>query len=93
MQAHYAGGGEAALDHLARARKMTEDPQVLELISQGETMARSYDPRRIELQMKQDAEMYGTVSKYVRGPAQLDMQRRARYLEMMVEALGTGHPR
>lgn len=87
MQAHYTGDGGGVLDHLGLARKLTNDAQVLELIAQGEHMVRSYDPRRFELELQADAEFYGSISKYLSGPAQRDMQRRARYLEKMVTAL------
>jgi hypothetical protein len=93
MQAHYAGGGEAALDHLAHARKMTQDPQVLELISRGETMAKSYDPRRLDIELQGQAEAYNTISKYTKGPAQLEMQRQARYTEMMIQWMRSSSPR
>ncbi|MFN0243691.1 MAG: HEAT repeat domain-containing protein [Planctomycetota bacterium] len=87
MQAHYSGESGAVLDHLGLARKLTNDAQVLDLIAQGEQMVRSYDPRRFELELQADAELYGSLSKYLSGPAQRDMQRRARYLEKMVTAL------
>lgn len=87
LQAHYSGESGAVLDHLGLARKLTNDAQVLDLIAQGEQMVRSYDPRRFELELQADADFYGTLSKYLSGPAQRDMQRRARYLEKMVTAL------
>ncbi len=93
VQAHYGGDGETALDYLSRARRMTEDPAVIDLIDRGETMARSYDPRRLDIQLQEQAETYKTIAKYVKGPSQLEFQRQARYMDALMRSIRANQPR
>lgn len=86
-QAHYAGGGEAALGYLSMARKLTEDEATLELIAQGEEMVASFDPRRIDLELEQDAQFYATMAEYTQGPASRDFLRQSRRLRGFIGAL------
>lgn len=88
VQAHYTGNGGAVLDHLARARKHTDDPDVIALIERGETMVAEGDPRRLELGLRKDAELYRQIAPLTTGPARRSMERQAEYYRRMVESLG-----
>lgn len=87
MQAHYAGDGDAALGHLARVRQQTSDPAVLAMIDRGEQLVRSYDPRRVDLELKREAQTYATVARYTSGPVQREMQRQADYYQRIISSL------
>lgn len=86
-QAHYGGGGEAVLGYLAQARRYTDDEDALAMIAEGERMVKSYDPRRVDLELAEDAKLYETLARYSDGPAQRSFQRQARLLASMVSAV------
>jgi hypothetical protein len=91
VQAHYTGDGAAVLDHLARARKQTDDPGMLALIERGEKMVAESDPRRLELGLRADAELYRTIAPLTTGPARRSLEREAEFYRRMIasiEALG-----
>ena len=89
MQAHYGGDGESVLAHLARVRGQTTDPSLLAMIDQGEKLVRSYDPRRIDLELQRDADVYAIAARFATGPSQAAMQRQAEYYKRIVAALTT----
>lgn len=86
-QAHYTGGGEAALGYLSMARKLTDDGATLALIGQGEEMVGSFDPRRIDLELEQDAQFYATMAKYTEGAASRGFSRQSRQMRSFIQAL------
>ncbi len=87
FQAHYTGDGDGVLRHLERARRFTRDEGALALIAEGEKMVEDYDPRRVDLELAQEAEFWSTVSRYTGGPAQRAFERRGRQLERIVSSL------
>ena len=86
-QAHYSGGGETVSGYLSMARKLTDDDATLALIAQGEEMVKNFDPRRIDLELEQDAEFYATMAKYTEGPASRGFSRQSRQLRGFIQAL------
>jgi len=86
-QAHYGGEGEAVLGYLAQARRYTDDEDALAMIAEGERMVKDYDPRRVELELAEDAKLYETLARYTDGPAQRSFQRQARMLAGMVSSV------
>ncbi|HEX6884696.1 MAG TPA: HEAT repeat domain-containing protein [Planctomycetota bacterium] len=85
--AHYAGDGDQVLGYLTRARKLTDDEQVLSMIAEGERMVNDYDPRNLELGLAQEAEAYELAGRLTDGVAARSFQRQARILSGMVAAL------
>jgi hypothetical protein len=86
-QAHYTGEGDAVLGYLARARELTDDEEALAMIAEGERLVQDYDPRRLDLELAEEAELWGTVAKYTDGPAARQFERQARQLEQLVASL------
>jgi len=50
-------------------------------------MVREHDPRRLELELAQEAEVMGRVAGMLEGPTQRSFARQARMLERMVGTL------
>ena len=48
---------------------------------------KSYDPRRVDLELAEDAKLYETLARYTDGPAQRSFQRQARLLAGMVSTV------
>jgi hypothetical protein len=86
-QAHYTGDGDAVLGYLERARKFTSDEQALALIAEGERMVKDYDPRRLELELAEEAEVLDMVAQYTDGAPARAFQRQARQLGQIVSGL------
>jgi hypothetical protein len=89
VQARYAGDGDRVLGHLERVERSTDDPEVLALVARGRKMVSEYDPRRIDLELKGDADFYREVAPYTTGAARRSMERQAELYRRMIEALGT----
>jgi len=87
VQARYTGDGDRALEHLARMKKRTTDSTVLALVARGEEMVSEYDPRRVDLELRKDAEFYRDVAPYTTGAARQAMERQAEYRRRMVEVV------
>jgi len=90
--AHYAGEGDEVLDYLARARKLTDDEQALAMIAEGERMVNDYDPRNLELQLAQQAEVYELAGRVTEGVVARNFQRQARVLSGMIATLRGAQP-
>lgn len=88
VQARFTGDGDVARRELERVRRSTDDPSIRTLVERGERMVDEYDPRRIEFELKENAELYRDVALYTSGAARQAMQRQAEYFGRMVEALG-----
>jgi len=86
-RAHYEGDGDAALGYLDMARKLTSDERTRAMIEEGERMVRSHDPRRLELELAEDAEFYATVARYTSGAAARSFERQALVLQRIVQSL------
>ena len=87
MQAHYTGGGEAALSYLALAETLTDDPGVLRMIEGGRTLVSNYDPRRLELKLAEDGRFWSRMADMTSGAAGRGFSRRARQVSRFVSAL------
>jgi len=87
VQARFTGDSERVRSHLEGVKRSTGDPEVLALVARGEKMVSEYDPRRVELELKQDAEFYRQVAPYTTGAARQSMERQAEYYRRMVEAM------
>ena len=87
MQAHYTGGGEAALSYLALAETLTNDPGVLRMIESGRTLVGDYDPRRLELELAEDGRFFSKIADLTSGAASRGFSRRARQVNRFVSAL------
>jgi hypothetical protein len=87
VQARYTGDGEFVRNHLERVKGLTDDPDVRSLVERGERMVDEYDPRRVELELRSDADFYRDVAIYTTGAARQAMQRQSEYYRRMVEAL------
>jgi hypothetical protein len=92
VQARYTGDGAVARNQLERVKKMTDDPGIRALVERGERMVEEYDPRRVEFELKENAELYRDIAAYTSGAARQAMQRQAEYYRRMVEALGALAP-
>ncbi len=66
---------------------MTDDPDIRSLVERGERMVDEYDPRRVELELRSNADFYRDVAIYTSGAARQAMQRQSEYYRRMVEAL------
>ena len=87
MQAHYTGGGEAALSYLALAETLTSDPDVLNMIESGKTLVNEYDPRRLELELAADGQFYSKLAGLTSGAASRAFMRQSRQINRFVSAL------
>jgi hypothetical protein len=86
-RAHYEGNGEDVLGYLGMARKLTDDENTLALISEGERMVSSHDPRRMELELAEEAEFFAVLARHTTGPAARGFDRQARLLGRIVQSL------
>jgi hypothetical protein len=89
VQARYTGDSDAARDLLDRVKRTTNDPEVQALVSRGEQMLGEYDPRRIDLELRRDAEFYRDIARFTTGAARVGMERQAAYLQRMVDAIAS----
>jgi len=87
MQAHFTGGGEAALSYLALAQTLTDDPGVLSMIESGRRLVNDFDPRRLELDLAEDSRFFSTMAAMTSGATSRGFSRRARQVNRFVLAL------
>jgi hypothetical protein len=88
VQARFTGDGDLARNQLERVKQSTDDPEIRDLVERGRRMVDEYDPRRVEFELKENADLYRDVAAYTSGAARLAMQRQAESYRRMVEALG-----
>ena len=89
VQARYTGDSDAAYGLLDHLRRTTDDPEVQSLVARGEQMLGEYDPRRVDLELRKDAEFYRDVARFTTGAARVGMERQAVYLQKMVDAIAS----
>lgn len=90
VHAHYSGEGDGVLDHLRRARRLVQDPELLVLLDRGEEMVRSFDPRRLELELEREAAFCSKVAPMLEGPTSMAMRHQAALQANLVSALRAG---
>jgi hypothetical protein len=90
MHAHMSGKPEKTAEYLSVAKRLARDEKTVRLIERGQALLESYDPRDMDLGLREEARKWSLIAGYTSGQAARQFNLQSQMLERLGKALESG---